>query len=801
MLILTSWLKEFVPFECSVEQLAHDLTMAGLEVEGVESAFKGIEKVVTAKIKQVSPHQSSPNLKICTVDTGRKEVTVVCGAPNVEAGKTAALALPGTVLPDGTLIKEAMVHEVRSHGMLCSEAELGLGEDAGGIMYLDEKVRLGIPVHQALGLEDYVLEIGITPNRPDCLSVMGVAREVSALYDIPVTLPFSVSEATEEKNPDSVNITIEDPELCGRYAGAIIKGVKPGPSPVWITSRLAASGIRPINNIVDVTNYVLLETGQPLHAFDLQKLDGMAIVVRCARKGEKLETLDGKERELQEGMLAICDRSKPVAVAGIMGGANSEVTDSTGDILLESAWFQPSQVRRTAKKLKLSTEASYRFERGVDPGGTVRAMLRAVELIQQTAGGDIEAWKDVSPKKFEPVSLTLRPQRAANLIGADITPESMARYLEKIDFAVTISDEGISTEVPLFRPDITEEIDLVEEIARLYGFDSIPTTWPVASIITQELESSRAIESRVRSCLVCSGINEIISYSFTSPADITALGFAQNDRRLRMVKVQNPLTEDQSVMRTSLVPSLLRTVARNHARRNLDLRLFETGTIFIDEGSEKQPTEEKRVSCVLTGRRMPASWAWNDDQCDLFDLKGVMEDLIEKLNIDVSMKPETPDDPFYISGASLTVSTQDGTVLGSAGEINPAVLKAFDISSPVFLFDFSLDALETASNPLRQFRRLARYPAVELDMAIVLKDKVRAAEIMSFIQANAPAFLEKTEIFDVYAGKPIPAGYKSIAVRFTYRAEDRTLSDHEVNAVHQPLVDEILKKFDAELRR
>ena len=801
MLILTSWLKEFVPFECSVEQLAHDLTMAGLEVEGVESAFRGIEKVVAVKINRIEPHQSASNLRICTVDTGRKEVTVVCGAPNVEQGRTAVLALPGTVLPDGTLVKEAMIHGIRSYGMLCSQAELGIGEDAGGIMYLDEKVRVGTPLPEALGLEDYVLEIGITPNRSDCLSVMGVAREVSALYDIPMTLPFSVSETAEEKNPHSVNITIEDPELCGRYAGAIIRGVKPGPSPVWITSRLAASGIRPINNIVDVTNYVLLETGQPLHAFDLQKLDGNAVVVRCARKGEKLETLDGKERELQEGMLAICDKSKPVAVAGVMGGANSEVTDNTDDILLESAWFQPSQVRRTAKKLKLSTEASYRFERGVDPGSTVSSMLRAVELIQQTAGGKLEAWRDVSPLKFEPVSITLRPERAAGLIGADITAETMARYLEKIGFAVTMAQEGIDTEVPLFRPDVTEEIDLVEEIARLHGFDTIPTTWPVASIITEELESSRAIESRIRSCLACSGLNEIISYSFTSPADIQALGFEQNDRRLSMVKVQNPLTEDQSVMRTSLVPSLLRTVARNHARRNLDLKLFETGTTFIDQGSEKQPVEEKRVACVMTGRRMPAGWAWNDDQCDLFDIKGVMEDMLEKLNIDASIKPETPDDPFYINGASITVSTEDGAVLGTAGEVSPPVLKAFDISSPVYLFDFSLHALEQASNPVREFKRLARHPAVELDLAMVLKDHVRAADIMHFIQDNVPAFLEKAEIFDVYAGKPIPAGYKSIAVRFTYRADDRTLSDHEVNAVHQPLVDEILKKFDAELRR
>ncbi len=800
MLILTSWLKEFVPFECSVEKLAHDLTMAGLEVEGVESAYKNLESVITAKIIQVAPHQSESNLKICTVDTGDRTVTVVCGAPALETGRKAALCLPGTVLPDGTLIKESVVHEIKSHGMLCSEAELGLGEDSSGIMYIDGDVKTGTPITEALGLEDYILEIGITPNRPDCLSILGVAREVSALYDIPINVPLPASDTGQQLNPETISITIEDPELCARYAGTVIRGVNIGMSPVWIRSRLNACGIRPINNVVDITNYVLLETGQPLHAFDLHRLSGQAIVVRRARKGEKLVTLDGKERELQDDMLAICDTEKPVAVAGIMGGANSEVIDSTQDILLESAWFQPSQIRRTAKRLKLSTEASYRFERGVDPDGTVRAMLRAAELILQTAGGDIEAWRDVCPGRFEPVSINLRPQRAASLIGAEISTEQMVSYLKRIGFQVSLKDENIDTVVPLFRPDVTEEIDLVEEIARLHGFDVIPTTWPVASIITKELESNRAIQTKIRESLTASGMNEIISYSFTSPADITALGLSKGDRRLNMVKIQNPLTEEQSVMRTSLVPSLLRTVARNHSRRNLDLKLFETGTVFIDQGKEKQPVEEAMVACVITGRRMPTGWAWDDTPCDFFDLKGVMEQMLDALRINAHVRPETPEDPFYLNGASITVFSEDGTALGTAGQIRPSVLKAFDIASPVFLFDFSQQALDRAAKPIPRFRPLARYPAVELDMALVLEDKVRAADIMSYIKNRAPAYLEKAEIFDVYAGKPIPSGYKSIAVRFTYRADDHTLSDNEVNAIHQPLLNDILKKFDAELR-
>ncbi len=800
MLILTSWLKEFVPFECPVTELAHELTMAGLEVEGIESAWKGIEKVIAVRIVSCASHPSEKHLRICSIDTGASEVTVVCGAPNVKEGKIAALALPGTVLPDGNVVKEALVHDVRSRGMLCSAAELGIGDDASGIMYLNDDIRPGTPVIEVLGLEDQVLELGITPNRPDCLSVLGVAREVAALQDLSLTLPFKPSVSQPEKLSDVVSITIEDSELCGRYVGAIIRGVKVGPAPSWITSRLAASGIRPINNIVDVTNYVMLETGQPLHAFDLNLLDGKAIVVRCAKKGEKLTTLDGKERELQEDMLAICDASKPVAVAGVMGGANSEVSESTVDILLESAWFQPSQVRRTARRLKLSTEASYRFERGVDPSGTLRAMHRASELIFQTAGGTLEAWRDECPKEFVPARVTLRTERAARLIGADITADRMDRYLSRLSFETAREDDRIKTVVPLFRPDITEEIDLVEEIARMHGFDNIPTTAPVASIITEELESYRDIESRVRQILASSGVNEIISYSFTSPADITALGFAQDDPRLKMVRVQNPLTEDQSVMRTSLVPSMLRTVSRNMARRNLDLRLFETGTVFFDQGHEKQPREEKRLACVITGKRLPESWAWPDETCDFFDLKGILEELLESLGIDYEVKPQATDAPFYIGGSSISILSGN-TLIGTAGEIMPQVLKKFDISVPVYLFDLGLDEMLSSADFNRQFKKLPRYPSLELDIAIVLNDSVRAADIISFIREHAPALMEDVRIFDVYSGKPIPQGKKSIAVRFVYRAEDHTLTDHEVNAFHQPLVDDILREFQAELRQ
>ncbi len=805
MLILTSWLKEFVPFDCSVEKLAHDLTMAGLEVEAVHSAYSDIENAVAAKILEVTTVESSPGMKKCLLDTGSGRAEVVCGAPNVERGKIAVLARPGTTLPDGTVIKKTVIYGVESAGMLCSQAELALGDDAGGIMYLQDNAALGRPVAEILGLEDWIIEIGITPNRSDCLSIQGVAREVSAAYDLPRSVPFSQNDPTGGKglSPDSVAITIEDPEFCGRYAGAVIRGVRPGPSPSWLVRRLASCGIRPINNIVDVTNYVLLELGQPLHAFDLERLRGGEIIVRTARKGEKIKTLDGKERNLEEGMLAICDAVGPVAVAGVMGGAESEVTAGTSEILLESAWFHPSQIRRTARKLKLSTEASYRFERGVDPENCVNAMLRAASLIQQAAGGTLEAWRDECPGKFTRPVIEVRPERACSLIGAEIPRDKIIKYLQGIDIEVTENDGNIEATVPLFRPDITAEIDIVEEIARLHGFDSVPTTWPVASIIAPELDSSRALESKIKASLVASGMIEIISYSFTSPSDIEALGLPAHDPRLRMVRLKNPLSEEQSVMRTSLIPPLLRAVSRNHARRNLDLRLFELGTTFIDQGAEKLPHEETRVAALVTGKRMPRNWAWDQAQSDIFDIKGVLEALTESLGIRAEFVSCTASDAsrdtYYLAGTSLMLKADDIT-LGSIGQITPAVLKKYEISAPVFLFDLSLEALSRTATGHKQYMRLAKYPAVELDIAIILRDEVRGQQILSFINSNRPDFLERAEIFDVYCGKPIASGFKSIAVRFIYRAPDRTLTDEQVNSIHQPLVDMLLKEFNAKLR-
>ncbi len=807
MLILTSWLKEFVSFDVPVDTLAEDLTLAGLEVEGVESAYKGLEPVVVAKVLEVRPHPNASFLKICTLDAGSdSRVEVVCGAPNMIKGQLVALARPGTVLPDGTRVQVAKIHGVESPGMLCSQAELGLGEDRAGIMILDASkgARPGESIVEALELDDWILEIGITPNRPDCLSVIGIAREVAAIYGLPmISLPRAGIAPEEYSAPkEDVPISIEAPDLCRRYAAGIVRDVDIAPSPVWLARRLLASGIRPINNVVDVTNYVLLERGQPLHAFDLDRLDGPELNVRLARSGEEIVTLDGKLRGLSPEILVIADRDRPVAVAGVMGGANSEVTGRTRNILLESAWFFPGQVRRAAKILKAPTEASYRFERGVDPEGVLVALHRALDLLDRIAGGRRDEVKDLYVKPFDSVYIELRPEKVNRLLGTRIEPDEMVSILSRIGMDVREDDSAsLRAKAPSYRLDLKEEIDLVEEVARLHGFSRIPSRSPEARLISMPSEPEKVFADRIKGILACQGLDEIISYSFVSPEEIEALRFEEKDPRSRWVKIKNPLSEDQSVLRTSLLSSLLGAVSRNLARRNLDLRLFELGTCFLEQGKEKQPVEEQRVAGIWTGSRYPESWAWPGQPADFFDLKGVVEALLMRLGVDsFRFRPGTPDDPFYVPGAGVSILSQDGATIGTMGQVLPETLSRWDIDTPVFAFDLALKGLMDISCDTVRFKPLAKFPSIGIDNAIIVSDSVYYQEIFEFIRSNGHEFLESVNVFDVYSGKPIPENFKSLGIRFVYRAPDHTLSDKEVAEIHNPLLRKVLESFHGELR-
>ncbi len=804
MLVLASWLREIAPFEADYAEVAERLTLAGLEVEAMEPAYPWMDRAVVARISRVEPVNKEKHVTLCTVEIGSDEVGVICGAPNVREGMLTAYVPPGTEMPDGSEIREAQIYGHLSTGMLCSMREIMLEGDASGIFDISKAfpdARVGHSISSLLGMEDTVFEIGITPNRPDCLSMTGVAREVSAIFRVPLRLPESRNVFSNVGDGD-VSIEIQDTELCHRYVGVTLKNVKVASSPGWMARRLVASGIRPINNVVDITNYILMETGQPLHAFDLDTLKGRAIVVRVSEEGDTIVTLDGKERKLSAGVLLICDMKRPVAVAGVMGGLDTEVTDKTSSVLLESAWFAPWSIRRTAKMLKLPSEASYRFERGVDFDGQLRAAQRASDLLSELAGGVIEGLKDENPRPYVPRSVVMKPERTNSLLGTDLDARAMANILESIDIKVKKADrETVEILVPSFRPDIKEEIDLVEEIARLHGFANIATASPVGELIVQAVASDKAFEDNIKTGLAGQGCSEIISYSFISPDEIKALGFDEDDRRNRFVRLKNPLAEDQSVMRTSLVCSMLSAISRNHKKRNMDLALFEAGAVFIDNGQGVLPDEEHRLCIAMTGRRFPQTWAWQDREVDFFDLKGVVENLLYQLNVRGSaFKASSAPEVFYVPGTCMSVVSGNGIALGTLGQISAGVQSRYKISSPVFLADFSLSALKNAVSGEKQFKPLARFPAMDLDLAIILNDSVRAEDVLHFIREKAGGLLEDVSIFDVYRGKPVPKGRKSLAFRLIYRAEDHTLSEVEVMAVHEPLVDALLEEFHAEMR-
>ncbi len=797
MLVPYSWLKEFIEIEASPKELAHRLTMAGLEVEGLERGLPCLQDVVVARVVQVEPHPSREGLAVCTVDRGQGELQVVCGAPNLRPGMATALALPGAELVGG-VVKAATIHGVESNGMLCSERELLLGEDHSGIMELSDG-EAGQPLAEALELDEWIFEIGITPNRSDCLSILGVAREAATLYQKDLG---PVPGADPVFGEGGFSVAIEAPELCRRYCGAVIKGIEVRPSPVWLQRRLHAAGIRPINNIVDATNYVMLELGQPLHAFDLDTLRGGRIVVRLARDGEEITTLDGRHRTLTSSMLVIADGERPVAVAGVMGGAETEVTDGTRNILLESAWFTPGQIRRTAKALKLPTEASYRFERGIDPEMTPKALARAVELIAELAGGTVEKpWTDCYPSPWRPRHVEADPARIESLLGAPCSVDEISSICRSLGFQVLKEgEERLRLQVPSWRWDISEEADIVEEVARIKGYDSLPTTIPKAPCWEKGPANGAWFERKLKGLMSGLGLNEIIYYSFISPKEIKAMGFRGDDPRRSFVRLKNPLTEEQSVMRTHLLPSLLGAVSRNIAHRSNSLRLFELGKVFLEQEDGALPREETRLSCVMTGSRFPLSWAWPQVDVDLFDLKGVVETLLRRLGVEGWLfRLSTPDDPYYLPGSSTEILVGDSTI-GTMGAVSPQVLKGWDIEQELFCCDLSVERLMELYRSVPTFRPLPEYPAMERDVAMVVDDSVEAGAIYLHIAEARPRFLEEYVIFDCYRGKPIPKGKKSIAIRLRYRANDRTLTEEELAPIHEKLVNSLLSAFHGELR-
>jgi len=550
-----SWLTEYIPVEISAAELSDRLTMAGLEVDSISDRYEYLDTVITGRIVESKPHPDAESLKLCVVDIGGEELEIVCGAPNAETGMVTACAIPGTVFPDGRVLEKAVIRNRESNGMLCSEYELGIGPDSSGILSLSPDILPGEKVAKVLGLSDAVFEVDLTPNRPDCLGIIGIAREVAAIQSGPLRYPEKTDSGSGSAVFDYTSVSIQDPDLCPRYCARVVLDVTMGPSPFWLQDRLLSVGLRPINNLVDITNFVMMETGQPLHAFDFDKLADNRIVVRAAEKGESFTTLDGKERKLSSGMLMICDAEKPVALAGVMGGFNSEISEETRSVLIESACFNPASVRKTSKSLGLYTDASYRFERGVDPDGTVAALNRAAVLMQEITGGRlVEGVIDEHPGPAEIKTIPLSVKNTNRLLGTDLDQKSMADHLKSIEFSVEErGDDLLAVTVPSFRVDVSRHEDLVEEVARLSGYNSIPTTFPLIPSDTRLPSRRLVIRNEIKNLLLGYGFSEAINYSFINRSACEQLRLGLDDPRRNMLEILNPLSEEQSVMRTSLI--------------------------------------------------------------------------------------------------------------------------------------------------------------------------------------------------------------------------------------------------------
>jgi phenylalanyl-tRNA synthetase beta chain len=801
MIVTYNWLKEFVDIDLSPSALADLLTMLGLEVEGVQTLGGGLDEVVVARVVEKAQHPNADKLSLCKVDNGREMVSVVCGASNFVSGDTVALAQVGAVLPGDFRIKKSKIRGEESFGMLCSEKELGLAEESAGIMILPKDLPLGSPLFEALGMKDTIFEIGLTPNRADCLSVIGVAREIAAKVGKKIHYPGHSVPETGQEISSVTSVTIDDTQFCPRYAARHISGCRIAPSPAWLVSRLQAVGVRAINNVVDVTNYVLMEYGHPLHAFDFDRLAGGKIVVRRAEDGEKFVTLDGQERTLTAQDLTIRDGERAVALAGIMGGENSEIAPETTNILLESAFFNPMAIRRTSKRLGIHSESSHRFERGADVSIVPRALDRAASLIAELAGGSVAVGVlDKYPATITPRKIEVRLEKVNSVLGLHLSSEEVSGIFENLEFSVEATvPERLLVTVPTFRVDIEREIDLIEEVARLAGYEKIEATMPVARVFSDRPPVHQRMARELRNLLVSQGFSEVVNFSFIPQDLLHRLRLTDEDRRKVGIPLRNPLSDDQGVMRTTLLPGLLQTAVRNISHRNLDLRLFELRRVYFPQPGEELPREPLVFGALLTGRRSPEGWNHEKSSVDFFDAKGIVEDILDEFRVESPSFEAEGVDPFYHPGKACSVIANRKRV-GSFGELHPDVLDSFDAPQPVYYVEIDFEALVAASREKVEIVPPSRFPDTFRDVAMLVDAETPAAAVLATVREIRAKELEGAEVFDVYTGAGIAEGKKSIAVRVRYRSLERTLTDEEVTRIHTRIVDNLIKKLDITVR-
>jgi len=802
MLVSLKWLRDYVDVDVPAAELAERLTMAGLEVDALNEKGPAFRGVRVARILSLKPHPDADYLSLCEVTTGESSYPVVCGARNIRVGDTVPLALVGATLPGDLVIRSSRIRGERSEGMLCSEEELGIGADASGIMILPPDLPLGGELEEVLNLGDAVLDIGVTPNRADCLSIVGVAREWAAIAGKELRYPANDVIENNEDIREITSVSILDSDLCPRYTARIIKNTRIGPSPLWIRQRLEAVGLRPINNIVDVTNFVMMELGQPLHAFDFRFLEEGRIVVRRSREGEQFISLDGKERTLQADTLLICDGVKPVAIGGVMGGLNSEIQPDTEVILLESAYFNPSSIRKTSRELAMGTDAAFRFERGIDPEGVIRALNRAASLIAEVSGGTLcKGVIDEYPQKIRTVKgIPLRIRRVKDILGIAVPTEEIIRTLESLEMTVEPVDEGrIEVTPPTCRVDIAREIDLIEEIVRLYGYDRVPATLPGVSVITGISDGKRLVEGRLREIMTGAGYTEVINYSFISPNAIDQLGLGEADERRSHLRIRNPLTEEQAVLRTTMTYSLLLNAKKNADYGRFDLKIFEMGKTFIRCGEGELPLEQNRMACLITGLRYEDRWHSRDLRADFYDLKGCIESMLDVLRIPAPSFRSGIHGSILHPGKSCGVFSGEDRV-GFLGEIHPDLLVRLDLTGSILVCELDLDLLAAHFSAKAPFRSIPRFPLSSRDVAFLVPRELEAQDVLRPAKNSNEELLEKVQIFDVYEGISVPEGMKSLGVRFSYRCADRTLTDDEVNEVHASIVRKIVHATGGSIR-
>lgn len=787
MKLSRNWLNEFTRINSSDKEYAEKMTMSGSKVETIERPGDDITNVVVGKVTDIFRHENSDHLFVCTVDIGSENtLTVVTGAQNVSKGDIVPVALHGATLPGGVKIKKGNLRGVKSEGMLCSLAELGLTvndypyADADGIFILREDCRIGDDIRPLLGLDDSIIDFEITNNRADCLSIRGLARESAATFGTELILPEPVVAGSGGSILDYLDVDIKNPELCPRYTARVIRNVKIGPSPSWMRIRLRACGIRPINNIVDITNYVMLEYGQPMHAFDYVCIEGKRIIIRNAEKGEKMATLDGTPRELEADMLVIADENKPIGLAGVMGGENSEITENTHDIVFESANFNGNSIRKTAIALGMRTDASSRFEKGLDPLGTLPAVQRACELVELLGAGEVvDGVIDVIAADIKQVKLELEPERINRLLGTDIPESLMKEYLIRIGFSI----EGKIITVPPWRTDISHYSDIAEEVARFYGYDIIAPTSFSGSAGLNGLKSRQKLEKELGSLCRSMGFYETLTYSFIGQSGNDRINMPPSHELRKAGVIINPLGEDSSIMRTTLLPSMLDSLSRNYSYRNKNVRLYELSRVYIPDGDRKLPDERKHLIMGAYGQDM-----------DFYDLKGILETILDLLRVG-NLRCKAEKEAFAYHPGRCAKLLSGSVPIGIFGQIHPSVAENYDIDQPVYAAELDFELIESLRTPDVTYAPLPRYPSVFRDISVICPVEVTVADLLDCIKSAGGELLAKASFFDVYTGAPIPDGKKSVAFSLEFRSDEKSLSEDDIS----PLMNGIIGKLDSEL--